>query len=305
MSTARARRARTVVSIGALALIGGMMTATNAVATTPPEETTEAAPTGSAPSGSSAPAEIQPIAVTLTATSIDGLPTDLVAGLVEVSITAEEPGVEVDFSRVEPGTDPAAFVEALGAVMEGAPFPDFFLGNAGAVNGTITALDEGEYIVWFGEEEIVAVPMTVGAGDDDAVVPAQDSGSLRAGDYLFDVDAVAGGSMATFTNSSDNQFHHVVLMDFGSNDPALVEANLPAFLQSEDETMPEGIDAAQVNPEFAGSPVYGPGGSGTFPVTFEEGHTYVALCFISDREGGLPHAIQHGMYDVFQVGAAG
>jgi hypothetical protein len=39
-------------------------------------------------------------------------------------------------------------------------------------------------------------------------------------------------------------------------------------------------------------------------VTFEEGHTYAALCFISDREGGLPHAIQHGMLDVFQVGAA-
>ena len=35
----------------------------------------------------------------------------------------------------------------------------------------------------------------------------------------------------------------------------------------------------------------------------EEGHTYVALCFIQDRDGGAPHAIAHQMYDVFQVGA--
>jgi hypothetical protein len=304
-STARARRAGTVVSIGAMALIGCTMTATTAAASTPPEDTTEAAPTESAPSGSTAPAEIQPIAVTLTDSSIDGLPTDLVAGLVEVSVTGE-PGTEVSFSRVEPGTDPAAFVEELGAVIEGAPFPDFFLNTAGAVDGTITALDEGEYIVWVEGEEIITAPMTVGPGDNDAVVPAQDSGSIRAGDYLFDADAVAGGSMARFTNSSDNQFHHVVLVDFGSNDPAVVEENLPALLASEDEDapLPEGIDPSQVNFEFAFSPVYGPGSSGTFPVTFEDGHTYAALCFISDREGGLPHAIQHGMFDVFQVGAA-
>jgi hypothetical protein len=93
-------------------------------------------------------------------------------------------------------------------------------------------------------------------------------------------------------------------MDFGSSDPALVEENLPAILESEDASMPEGIDPSQVNFEFAFSPVYGPGSSGTFAVTFEEGHTYVALCFIQDREGGLPHAIQHQMFDVFQVGAA-
>ena len=37
--------------------------------------------------------------------------------------------------------------------------------------------------------------------------------------------------------------------------------------------------------------------------TVEEGHTYAVLCFIQDRDGGLPHAYQHQMYDVFQVGA--
>ena len=144
--------------------------------------------------------------------------------------------------------------------LRGGPFPDFFLNNAGAVGHTITTLDAGEYIVWAelasddedAPGEIIAVPLTVGEGDDDAVIPATDGGSIRAGDYLFDADVTAGGTSVTFTNSSDNQFHHVALMDFGTNDPALVEEILPAFLESEEDAPPpEGIDMEQVNPDFA------------------------------------------------------
>ena len=82
----------------------------------------------------------------------------------------------------------------------------------------------------------------------------------------------AGGTTVTFTNSSDNQFHHVPLMDFGTNDPAVVEENLPAVLEGEEDAPPpEGIDLAQVNFEFAESPVFGPGASGTFEVTVRGG----------------------------------
>jgi hypothetical protein len=261
--------------------------------------------------------EITPVSLTLTETAIDGLPADLAAGIVDVTVTDETggaAGATVNFTLVEPGTDPATFVEGISAVISGGPFPDFFLNTAGVVGHTMTTLDEGEYIAWMDlansvdrpstPDDIIAVPLTVGAGDDDAVLPATD-GSVRAGDYLFDVDVSAGESTVTFTNSSDNQFHHVLLIDFGSSDPAVVEENLLTVLEGDENTpIPEGIDPAQVNFEFGEAPVYGPGGSGTFDVTFEEGHTYAAVCFVSDREGGLPHAIQHGMYDVFQVGPA-
>jgi hypothetical protein len=92
-------------------------------------------------------------------------------------------------------------------------------------------------------------------------------------------------------------------MDFGSNDPALVEEYLPTFLEGDGEaSLPEGIDMEDVNEQFGSSGVFGPGSSGTFEAPFEEGHTYVALCFVSDREGGPPHALQHQMYEVFRVG---
>ena len=271
-------------------------------------------PTDSAtPAESVAAAEPTPIAVTLTETSIDGLPTDLVAGLVEITVTdeTEAAGGEINFTLVEPGTDVETFTTGLAPLFEGGPFPDFFLNNAGAVGHTMTTLDAGEYIAWIDlsanldrpttVEDIVAVPLTVGAGDDSAVLPETES-SIRAGDYAFDADVSVGETTVTFTNSSDNQFHHVFIVDFGTNDPVVVEENLPVLLESEEDApLPEGIDGSQITFEFAFSPVFGPGGSGTFEAPFEEGHTYAALCFISDREGGLPHAIQHQMYDVFQL----
>jgi hypothetical protein len=302
------RRVTVACCTGALIAAASLSAAGSAGATTPPDD--------SAPTGSAVPAEITPVNLTLTETSIDGLPTDLVAGAIDVTVTDETEGAggSVNFTRVEPGTDQAAFAEGLAAAFGGGPLPDFFLNTSGVINHTMTTVDEGEYIVWMDVannldrestvEDVVTAPLTVGAGDNDAVLPETD-GSVRAGDYLFDVDVTAGGSTVTFTNSSDNQFHHVILVDFGSNDPAVVEDELPTLLASEEDApIPEGIDPSQINFEFAEAPVMGPGGSATFDVTFEEGHTYAALCFISDREGGLPHAIQHGMYDVFQVGPA-
>jgi hypothetical protein len=298
------------VCSGTLIVAGGGL----ASATTVPVDT--------APADSAAPADTMPaaepvaVAVTLTETGIEGLPTDLVAGLIDVTVTdeTEAAGGELNLTLVEPGTDVEAFETGLASLFEGGPFPDYFLNNTGAAGHTMTTVDAGEYFAWIDLaanldrpstiDDIIAVPLTVGEGDDDAVIPPTDGGSIRAGDYLFDADVTPRGTTITFTNSSDNQFHHVSLMDFGTSDPAVVEANLPALLESEEDApLPEGIDPAQINFEFAFSPVFGPGSSGTFEAAFEDGHTYVALCFIQDREGGLPHAIQHGMYDVFQVDA--
>ena len=312
---ADARRLMTAaVCAGALVAVGGGA----AMATTvPPGDSAPADSAAAAPVDSSAPAEPVAVAVTLTETSIDGLPDDLVAGLVDVTVTDETEGAggEINFVMVEPGTDVETFkTDLVESVFTGGPFPDYWLNLAGAAEHTMITLDEGEYIVAIDlaanldrestVDDIITAPLTVGPGDDDAVIPATDGGSIRAGDYLFDADLTGAGSTVAFTNSSDNQFHHVVVCDFGTNDPALVEESLPAIVESEGEgPPPEGIDVEQVNFEFAFSPVFGPGSSGTFEAPFEEGHTYAVMCFIQDRDGGLPHAYQHGMYDVFQVGA--
>lgn len=246
-------------------------------------------------------------------TGLSSVPTELSAGLVDVTVTdeTEASGAEINFSRVEPGTDQAAFVAGLVPVFEGGPFPDFFLDNAGVVGSSTIALDEGEYIAWIDvasdldrtstAEDIITASLTVGSGEEGAEITNTD-GTITSTDYAFSIEVTAGESLVTFTNDSANEFHHVVLVDFGTNEPELVEGSMLEFLESdEDAPPPEGIDMSQVNFEFAGSGVFGPGGSGTFVAPFEEGTTYVALCFIQDRAGGAPHATQHQMFEVFQL----
>ena len=279
----------------------------------------ETTPDGTAPDETTAPpapattGEGTPVEVTLTETSIEGVPTDLTAGLVDVTVTdeTEAAGGEINFTRVEPGTEEAAFVAGLIPIFDQGPFPAFFLNNAGVVSSSTIALDEGEYIVWIDlasnldrtstAEDIITAPLTVGPGEDGAEITNTD-GTITATDYAFSVDVTPGESIVTFNNDSASEFHHVVLVDFGTNDPELVEGSLLEFLQSdEDAPPPEGIDMSQINFDFAVSGVFGPDGSGTFAAPFEEGTTYVALCFIQDRAGGAEHAIQHEMFEVFQL----
>ena len=145
---AHARRLMTAaVCAGALVAVGGGA----AMATTvPPGDSAPADSAAAAPVDSSAPAEPVAVAVTLTETSIDGLPDDLVAGLVDVTVTDETEGAggEINFVMVEPGTDVETFkTDLVESVFTGGPFPDYWLNLAGAAGHSMITLDEGEYIV--------------------------------------------------------------------------------------------------------------------------------------------------------------
>ena len=56
-------------------------------------------------------------------------------------------------------------------------------------------------------------------------------------------------------------------------------------------------DAQLGPPSSEDSP--GPEINFTMEEPFETGRVYVALCFVSDRAGGPPHAIAHDMVKVF------
>ena len=96
------------VCTGTMVAVGGGA----AQATTVPVDTAPA--DSAAPADTSAPAEPMALALTLTETGIEGLPEDLVAGLVDITVTDETNAVdgEVDFTLVEPGTDVATFTES-------------------------------------------------------------------------------------------------------------------------------------------------------------------------------------------------
>lgn len=255
----------------------------------------------------------EPLQVTLSDQGVEGLPSKVEAGLVKVTVSdkTEGAGGELNFSRVKDGTKADSFPDDIAPVLSGGPFPDYFLDNAGIVDsGTIT-LKKGDYIVWTDlatnldrdstADDVKTAVLTVEGGDDDASLPDAD-GTIKASDYKFDVDVKAGPSTLNFVNDSEKQLHHAILVDFGDQDPDVIRKNLPALLESEDDAPPPAdIDVSKVNFDFGSSGVFGPGSSGTFQADFKEGNTYAVLCFLSDRDGGPPHAIKYQMYDVFKV----
>ena len=159
-----------------------------------------------------------------------------------------------------------------------------------------------------GEPSVMTATLEVTAGDASAELPEAD-GEIVATDYQFDATLDGPGTI-NFRNDGPEQFHHAVVMDFGTNDPDAVEEAFPAILESEGDpsAIPgtSDIDMDQVNFDFGGSGVFGPdGASGTFEADIVEGNTYVLVCFIQDRTGGPPHAIAYDMWDVVQAGGGG
>lgn len=274
-------------------------------------ETTESADT-TAPEGEATDGEMTALDVTLTADGLEGVPEEFPGGAVEVSFTVdtEDEYASLDFTRVDEGTTVEQFAEEFVVVFEGGPFPDYVRSNAGvegAGGETTTStllLEPGNYVVWYESESTgdeihgTAAQVTEGSVTE---LPETD-GEIVARDYAFDVD-VSGPGTITFRNDGPDQLHHAVLIDFGTNTPEAARQAIMPLLQSEGEEAPDvaGFDMSQVNPDFGGSAVFGPGAGGTFEADFVAGNTYGVVCFISDRAGGPPHAIGMEMFEVFQV----
>ena len=155
-----------------------------------------------------------------------------------------------------------------------------------------------------GPPDVVTAELTVTAGDDSAELPEAD-GEIVAVDYSFEATLDGPGTI-NFRNDGPEQFHHAVVVDFGTNDPEAVEEAFPELLESGPGAPPEAggdLDMDQVDFEFGASGGFGPDGvGGTFEADIVEGNTYVLACFIQDREGGPPHAIAHDMWEVAVVG---
>lgn len=245
------------------------------------------------------------VTVTVNGDSIS-VPSEIDAGVVEVTITGEmNVGSEVDFTKVTAGTTGEQFIEGMLGVVEGGPFPDFFEGNAGVSLGKnlspmSVTLEPGAYFVWTeveGGEDLLTSEVTV-TGAAGGELPDTD-GIITVRDYSFDVD-VSAGDTYTFKNEAANESHHAFLISFGDLDLALVEENLPAFVQAnfEDTPLPDALAEFDV---IDGSGVFSPGFSGTFSTTLESGNTYAIACFIQDRAGSAPHVFAYDMFDAFQV----
>jgi hypothetical protein len=269
---------------------------------------------------------------TITATDYEfDVPDEITGGVVTITLENEgEHAHEAAFIKVDRELDADAFATEFGPVLEGGPISDNFeaVSGVGEVEGgseltsTIT-LPRGTWALFCtltdepgeeaaGESELEEPPphfqlgmyeqIVVHKGDEGAELPESDA-TITATDYTFDWDVEAGDKTVTFRNESEAQWHHAVLMAFeeGVDEQAALDA-VTVFLSSDEsgEPPPEGTPEPE---ELPGSFVFSEGQGGTFeiPDGFESGRVYVALCFLSDKEGGAPHAIAHDMVSAHTV----
>ena len=277
--------------------------------------------------------------INLSADGIE-LPDTVAGGVVEVTLETDLEEPEVNLTKVPDGTTEQALKEAVASATSGGPIPEIIEATSGITGGTqFVELPPGSYIAWSdspasaeegdsegeepaeppaGEEAegeegggegedapdpnaFTTQPFTV-EGDGGGEFP--DTGSITARDYSFDVKLKAGEDKFLFRNEGPDQFHHAVLMDFGTVAPEDVEENLVKFLESEGEGEPPAA-FKDLDPEkifsVGGSAVFSPGLGGTADAKVESGNTYAVVCFLQDRAGGPPHVFGHGMRSVFKV----
>ena len=264
-----------------------------------------------------------PFSASLTVSAGDyafaGLPDTIEAGVIDVKfVNKGTVDHELGFVKVSDNSDPQAVLKSLDTVVQGGPFPATFL----AANGVPTTpphttsnaefnLTPGQYVAFCTLTGVAGSKadgkphytrgmykkITVtGTGGDKTPTAAS---TLSAHDYGFDVTGLkAGKQTIAFTNNGPEQWHFAEILAYPAGTTvAQAEADLPKLLASQGPP-PAGVVAPD---EVAGSQVASPGYGNTFSATLEAGRTYVVLCFISDKKGGAPHAIEHKMYKVFTV----
>jgi hypothetical protein len=270
--------------------------------------------------------------LTITATDYEfDAPDEITGGVATITLENEgEQAHEAAFIKLDQELDAEEFAAAFGPILEGGPIDDNFEAVAGVgetegggqVTSSIT-LPNGTWALFCtlsdepaegGEEEseLEEAPphyelgmyqlVTVHEGEEDAELPETDA-TITATDYTFDWDVEAGDTTVTFLNDSEEQLHHAVLLAFeaGVDEQAALDA-VKAFLEADSSGAPppEGTPEPE---DVPGSSVFSPGLGGTFEVPdgFESGRVYVALCFLSDADGGPPHAIAHDMVSAYTV----
>jgi hypothetical protein len=265
----------------------------------------------------------------LDVTAVDfgfqGAPEEIDGGVVDLTFTnAGDATHEFGVINAE-GVSTTDFKEGLSAVVEGKPFPEFmdrgaavFEADPGEEKSTSFTLPEGDYFLFCaltdepggdGEDQPQGKNhMDLGMLQPLRVTDANereldaDAGAFVAKDYSFELPTSLepGQKTYVFRNDGPVQWHHMELMVFpeGTSEAEAIETFAKLGELEQGEPPPEGL----VMPEEAASAgVFSPGLGQTIDLDLQAGRTYLALCFISDKEGGPPHAFGHKMVKAFTV----
>lgn len=222
-------------------------------------------------------------------------PESAEAGIAEITLQNDgEQEHSLDLIRAEGDHSAAEVVRALGGAFEGKPIPDWFHAAGGAptaktgASETVTQeLKPGTYFVFDttgseGPPGPADVPSFEVTGEvADAELPEADA-TVKAFEYGFEAEGLTAGETTILFENAGAQPHHLLAAPIAKGKTF---ADVEAFLENEQGPPP--VDEENE----VGTAVLDGGESQVVTLDLKPGN-YALLCFISDREGGPPHAFK-------------
>lgn len=210
---------------------------------------------------------------------------------------------ELQLIRVEGDHSADEVIDALSGAQEGEPLPGWFFAGGGLgvtepgeETTAIQVMRPGTYYAFdleAGQPDPKSVPAIEVSGEEadetlegDATVTAVDANE----EYAFEADTLPSGEAEIVFDNEGEQPHHMLI---GRIEGDATAKDIEAFFKTEKGKPPiaeeGGFDTAVIEG----------GESQRVNVDLEPGR-YALFCFISDRDGGPPHALK-GMVDEVEV----
>lgn len=221
------------------------------------------------------------------------------SGKAEITFTNDSGAAsDMQLIRVEGDHTPDEVVAGLGKASQGKPFPDWFFAGGGTAtlrpgkSATVTqVLEPGTYyaLSTAGRPDPASLAAVEVSGDESDEELKADA-TVTASEYQFEADGLKAGENEVDFSNAGAQPHHLLISKLVGDATA--------------EDLEKAIKSGGSKP-----PIEQKGGVATAVIEGGESQLvdfnlkpgrYAFYCFISDRQGGPPHALK-GMVDEFEI----
>lgn len=248
--------------------------------------------------------EAQELTFTLTeqgkGTKIAG-PSSADTGVAEITLENKTDGEgDMQLIRVEGDHSTEEVIKGLESAMKGQAFPEWFFGGGGVgivpVDGSATVTQVLKPGTYYGIDTEAGKPradaiavIDVTGEESDEELPEGD-GTVTAIEYGFEAEELPSGEVEIDFENGGAQPHHLIAAPLKGDATA---ADVEQAIKSEKGQPPIDEEGTQNTAVLEG-------GEGQVVTLDLKPGRYALLCFISDRQGGPPHALK-GMVDEVEV----
>lgn len=227
-------------------------------------------------------------------------PSSADTGLAEITLRNDGKGEgDLQLIRVEGDHSAKEVVDGLGDAMQGKSFPEWFFaaGGVGTIGSgkseTVTqVLEPGDYYAFNTEGDLPdaeTVPAVEVSGDESDETVEADA-TVDAFEYGYETDQLSSGKTEIAFENTGTQPHHLLAAPLAGDSTA---KDVEQFFKSEKGKPPFDEKGFQSTAVLEG-------GEGQLVTLDLKPGRYVLFCFITDRDGGPPHALK-GMVDEVEV----